>query len=103
MDSPEPTPIPIPSEDNAWQDMRDRLDKEMPLTAPAPAAARRNSMPGRMLWTLLTVLLLRKAPTQSLVSGRRSTGSGASVPLTENKSADAAPLTVNKSAAAAAP
>jgi hypothetical protein len=111
MDSSEPTPIPIPSEDNAWKDMRDRLDKEMPVAEPAPAAVRRNSFPGKMLWTLsmvllltLAILLLRKAPTQSLVSGGKSAGSDAAespvarsarLPLAEKS---LAPATVYKSA-----
>src|SRR5580698_5834825 len=106
MDSPESTPIPIPSEDNAWQDMRDRLDKEMPVAEPAPAAVRRNSFPGKMLWTLsmvvlltLAILLLRKAPTQSLVSGGKSAGSDAAAPLTVDKSDPSAPSTVKKSIA----
>jgi hypothetical protein len=110
MDSPDTTPIPIPSEDNAWQDMRDRLDKEMPLTDAAPAVVRRNSFPGKMLWTLSTVLLvalaillLRKAPTQSLVSGGKSAGSDTAAPLTVEKSANAAPSTAHKFAAVATP
>jgi hypothetical protein len=108
MDSPESTPIPIPSEDNAWQDMRDRLDKEMPVAEPAPATVRRNSFPGKMLWTLSTVLLLtlailllRKAPTQSLVSGGRSAGSDAAALSTVKKSDNAAPSPSEKSDAAA--